>query len=217
MDFPSKTFKNLPKTTLIAGQRCGSACLALHKASNSTTIILELLGMEVSGPCLTFKWLLPTKEGLGQPVYTVHSFRPLSTTGMDRWASVAAPTGTAPSAPPNWPIMYRWQKPGRLPQPKTTPVTPREFNKWKTRRECAQVHLEHILIIFSHFYCRYLSIYLLSVLFVLVPWVPFYILQQPVCIFSAPSVSHYRLGETETFFVFLFFFFFFFCANKNII
>lgn len=211
MDFFFLLFKNLPKTTLIAGQRCGSACLALHKATNSTTIILELLGMEVSGPCLTFKWLLPTKEGLGQPVYTVHSFRPLSTTGMDRWASVAAPTGTADTPLPALHLTGPLWTGGRSLSGCCSPNLTYE----KQDQKRAQVHLEYILRIFSDFYCRYLSIYMLSVLFVPVPWVPFYILQKPVCIFSAPSVSHYRLGETETFFFFLFFFFL--CANKNII
>lgn len=43
---------------------------------------------------LTFKWLLPSEEGLGQPVYTDHSFSHLRTTGTDHWASMAAPTGT---------------------------------------------------------------------------------------------------------------------------
>lgn len=84
-----------------------SACLVFHKAPNSSTI-LQLPDVEASGPCLTFKRLLPAKEGLGQPVYTVHSFRPLRTTGMDRWASVAAPTGTTAGTPTNWQIIYRW-------------------------------------------------------------------------------------------------------------
>lgn len=77
-----------------------SQCLAAHKTSNSSWTILEVCGVEATGPCLTFKRLLPTEGGLGQPVYTDHSFRPLRTTGTDHWASLAAPTGTADSQLP---------------------------------------------------------------------------------------------------------------------
>lgn len=79
--------------------------MASHKASNSSTNILEVCGVEASGPRLTFKWLLPSEGGLGQLVYTVHSFRPLRTTGTDHWASMAAPTGTDDSQlPPALPL-----------------------------------------------------------------------------------------------------------------
>lgn len=79
--------------------------MASHKPSNSSTNILEVCGVETSGPRLTFKWLLPSEGGLGQLVYTDHSFRPLRTTGTDHWASVAAPTGTADSQlPPALPL-----------------------------------------------------------------------------------------------------------------
>lgn len=45
------------KKTIIfkAGQRCESVRLARHKAPNSSTVILEVLGVGTSGPCLTFK------------------------------------------------------------------------------------------------------------------------------------------------------------------
>lgn len=72
--------------------------MASHKPS-------KVCGAETSGPRLTFKWLLPSEGGLGQLVYTDHSYRPLRTTGTDHWASMAAPTGTADSQlPPALPL-----------------------------------------------------------------------------------------------------------------
>lgn len=68
-------------------------------ASNSSTNIPEVYDAETSGLPLTFKWLLPSEGGLGQPVYTDHSLNHLRTTGTDHWASMAAPTGTADSQP----------------------------------------------------------------------------------------------------------------------
>ncbi len=74
--------------------------------------------MEASGLCLTFKWLLSSEGGLGQPVYTDHSFsllksnrdRPLSLYGSSHRDSRLSTTHSI-TTHTDWQINLRWQKP----------------------------------------------------------------------------------------------------------
>lgn len=111
---------------------------------------------------------------------------------MDRWALVAAPTGAADSPLPpvawQWQINHRWQKPESLLQPKPPDVTLTEFNKWKTRLKVRRA---------PPGICPYQFLRLTFEQLCAVCPVSC-VLQQPAPIFSAPSVSHYRLRETKS-------------------